>query len=154
APTQVPPVWQTAPAQQALPTAPQFSQVLGALPAGLLQPRPALQVPPPPKVAPQQAWPIAPQGSQRVMTPPAAMAVWQERPAPHWLPPPPWQQAAPEVPHAMHMAIAPPEQRVFGAVQVPPPPPPVAQHASPSAPQAFMPMPHAPAMQVPRLPPQ
>jgi hypothetical protein len=43
APTQRPPVWQTAPAQHAPLTAPHSSQVRGPL-AGFAQPRPVLQV--------------------------------------------------------------------------------------------------------------
>jgi hypothetical protein len=59
APVQTPPVWQTAPAQQARPTPPQFMQVLGIPPPGFAQPRPALQPSPG-----QQVSPAAPHGSQ------------------------------------------------------------------------------------------
>jgi hypothetical protein len=80
----VPPsrVWQESPElhvfvppQQAWPCAPQGVHMAGAGPAGLMQPRPLLQVAPA-----QQAWPLAPQGSQ-VMPPSTA---WQERPERHW----------------------------------------------------------------------
>jgi hypothetical protein len=53
--------------------------------------------------------------------------VWHERPVPHDVPP--VQHRSPLPPHFTHWAFWPPEQRVLGAVQLPPPPPPVAQQS-------------------------
>jgi hypothetical protein len=144
APMQRPPAWQTAPGQQAPSFAPQFMQTLGALPGGLAQPRPALQVLPP-----QQAWPEPPHGAQRVAppAPPSVATVWHERPVVQDVAP--VQQTSPLPPHFTHVAFWPPEQRVPEAVQLPPPPPPVAQQSWPTPPQAFAPVPQEPFMHMP-----
>jgi hypothetical protein len=133
---------QRAPALQALP-----QQIWPLAPQ-------ALQVPVPPSPAPlhtppvwqmlpaQQAPPTVPQFMQVRAMPPPGLA--QPRPllqltAPAPIPPA-WQQAAPLLPHAVHIEAVPPSpgvpgvQRAPGAVQVFPPPPP--QQISPSAPQA------------------
>jgi hypothetical protein len=147
---QVPPAWQTSPAQQAPPSAPQFVQMRGIPPPGLGQPRPLAQLAPA-----QQTWPRAPHGSQ-VMP---ASAAWQDRLAPQAPSPPPAQQALPRLPQATQL---PPEQRAPEAVQVigPPPPPasttPPPQHVWPTAPQAVPPavwqdpFEHVPAVPAPR----
>jgi len=90
-----------------------------------------------------------PQGAQRVapVAPASVVTVWHERPLPHCVPP--VQQASPLPPQATHVAFWPPEQRVIGAVQVPPPKPPVLQHAWVAPPQALAPMPREPFMHMP-----
>jgi hypothetical protein len=93
--------WQTLPAQQACPGAPHISQVLGALPGGLLQPRPPLQVLPV-----QQATPALPHAVQTLLAQRAPLAVQ------NWPPPPP-----PAVPqHAPPIA---PQGVPAGLLQVP-----------------------------------
>ena len=110
-----------APAQQAPPAAPQFSQVRAPV-AGFAQARPMSQL-----LFAQQALPIAPHASQVRVVPPSPAVAVQASPAPHSFAAVPVQQAPPAVPQATHMAFMPPVQREFGAVQVPPPKPPVAQ---------------------------
>jgi proline- and glutamine-rich splicing factor len=131
---QVPPDWQTSPAQQPPPTAPQLMQVRGIPPPGLAQPRPLAQTAPA-----QQTSPLAPQGSQVV----PASAAWQERLAPQAPSPPPAQQAMPRLPQATQL---PPVQRAPDPVQVigPPPPPPAStttppQQVWPTAPHVVPP---------------
>jgi hypothetical protein len=138
-------------------SAPQFWQVRAPPPpaAGAAQARPLLQVPL------QHAWSAPPHGAHICAAP--APPPWQDRPvsqvgtAPPPKPPP-WQQAAPLVPHAVHIeAAAPPSapppaapcvQRAPEAVQVVPPLAPqqiwpIAPHAVPAA---FW---HEPLVQVP-----
>jgi hypothetical protein len=109
-------------------------QTFGPAPAGLAQPRPALQLP-----LAQQTWPDAPQGSQ-VVAPPPSPPAWHDNPVPHDSPPlPPPQQASPRAPQAMHIPIAQPAPEAVQVVPPPPAPPSTAvappQHVCPTAPQ-------------------
>jgi hypothetical protein len=66
----------------------------------------------------QQTWPDPPQAVHSMPPSPAK----QLSDAPHWLTPPPWQQAVPAVPHAMQVAPGPPGQLAPLAVHTPPVP--------------------------------
>jgi hypothetical protein len=126
APMHVPPGWQTAPTQQVPPTAPQFWQLRKALPGGLAQPSPLLQV-----LRAQHASSSAPQAWQVSAPPPSPTPPWQANPALQLLAPLPPQHDWPLLPHALHV---PAEHVAPDAVQVVAPPLPV-QHAWASAPQ-------------------
>jgi hypothetical protein len=139
------PLWQLLPPQQACPTAPQVSQVPAPAP-GSLQPRPVLQV-----LFAQQVCPEPPHGLQ-IAAPPSTFVHVSD--AWHWLAAPPWQQAAPEVPHTMQVPAV---QRVPLAVQncaAPPPPPSLPPQQAWSTPPQGAPvvLVHDPAEQVPLTP--
>jgi len=122
-----------------MPTAPQFMQTLGPVPAGFAQPRPVLHVLPG-----QQLWPSPPQGWQ-VMPPSPA---WHERPARQLFAAPlPLQHGWPVLPHATHIMA---EHCAPAPVHVMPVP--VPQQAWPTAPHAMPPIWHEPFVHMPEVP--